>query len=87
MASGDGFGVFSFPDVSGDPAFPEVVVKMIDGRAVTGAFWFFETNLTSLAYTLIVLDRVTGKKGVWMGDAPFCGADETSFFDDSPWDY
>jgi photosystem II stability/assembly factor-like uncharacterized protein len=86
MASGDGFGVFSIPDVSGDAAFPEIVVKMVDGRAVNGSFWFFETNLTSLDYTLIVLDRVTGKKEVWNASVPFCGSDETSLFNDSPWD-
>ena len=87
MASADRFGFFSLPDVTGDAQFPEIVVKMIDARTVDGAFWFFETNLTSLDYTLTVLDHATGRKGVWAANRPFCGAFDTSLFNDSPWDY
>ncbi len=83
MASGDQFGFFSLPEVSGDPQFPEVVVKMIDGRPVNGNFWFFHTGLTSLDYTLTVTDSVTGEVQTYESATPFCGGADTRAFTDA----
>ena len=87
----DRFGYFSFPELTGDPLFPEVVVKMIDGRAVTGEFWFFHTGLTHVDYTLTVVDSVTGATRTYESPGPLCGAADTSAFPiDSgagQWDY
>ena len=77
MASGDRFGFFSLPEVTGDPQFPEIVVKMIDGRPLNGDFWFFQTGLTSLAYTLTVTDSVTGIVRSYESATPFCGGADT----------
>ena len=89
MASEDRFGIFSFPGVSGDAQFPEVVVKMIDATAIDGRFWFFHSDLTSLDYTLTVEDLVTGVTRTYESGQPFCGgADTDSFMNmESPWDY
>ncbi|HYG61096.1 MAG TPA: hypothetical protein VEL74_00825 [Thermoanaerobaculia bacterium] len=38
----------------------EVVVKVLDGRAVNGHFWVFYASLTDVAYHLKVRDRATG---------------------------
>jgi photosystem II stability/assembly factor-like uncharacterized protein len=83
MSSGDRFGFFSLPDLTGDPQFPEVVVKMIDARAIEGNFWFFYTGLTSLDYTLTVTDSVTGATRVYVGTTPFCGGADTHAFTSS----
>ncbi len=87
MASGDRFGFFSLPEVTGDPLFPEVVVKMIDARALDGRFWFFHAGLTSLDYTLTVTDSVTGEVRTYESATPFCGAADTESFADDPWGY
>ncbi len=82
MASGDQFGFFSLPEVSGDPQFPEIVVKMIDVRAIDGEFWFFHTGLTSLEYTLTVTDSVPGVVRTYESPGAFCGAADTHAFSD-----
>jgi hypothetical protein len=84
MASGDSYAFFSFPGVSGDPQFPEVVVKMIDARSIDGKFWFFRTDLTTLDYTLTVKDLVTGVTRLYESGTPFCGGADTEAFTDSP---
>jgi photosystem II stability/assembly factor-like uncharacterized protein len=83
MSSGDRFGFFSLPDLTGDPQFPEVVVKMIDARAIEGNFWFFYTGLTSLDYTLTVRDSVTGAVRTYVSTTPFCGGADTHAFTSS----
>lgn len=87
----DRFGYFSFPELTGDPLFPEVVVKMIDGRLVSGGFWFFHTGLTHIDYTLTVVDSMTGATRTYESPGPLCGAADTSAFPvDSgagQWDY
>ncbi len=80
MASLDQAGFFSLPDVTGDPGFPEVVVKMIDARSFAGEFWFFQTGLTSLDYTLTVTDSETGAVNTYDSAGPFCGAADTHAF-------
>ncbi len=84
MTSGDRFGIFSLPGFTGDPQFPEVVVKMVDARSFTGKFWFFHTGLTSLDYTLTVTDSETGAVRTYESPGPFCGGADTSAFTDHP---
>ena len=38
----------------------ELVVKVLDGRAVNNKFWVFSGALTNVAYTITVTDSVTG---------------------------
>ena len=56
----DRSGYFSLPAFTGDADFPEVFVKMVDATSVFGDFWLFHTGLADLAYTLTVVDSVTG---------------------------
>jgi photosystem II stability/assembly factor-like uncharacterized protein len=51
-------GVFWFSS----PESLELVVKVLDGRALGGHFWVFSTGLSSLAYTVTVTDTATGTK-------------------------
>ena len=85
----DRFGYFSFPGLLGDPSFPEVVVKVIDYRLLTGKFWVFQTGLTSLEYTLTVTDTETEESRTYEGNTPFCGSADTNAFPvtPGPWDY
>jgi hypothetical protein len=84
VASGDVYGIFSLPAITGDATFPEVVVKMIDARSFAGAFWFFQSSLTNLDYTLTVTDSVTGAVRTYGSGAPFCGDADTAAFEDQP---
>src|SRR5207302_3322274 len=43
-----------------DPANVELVVKVLDGRAVNGRFWVFYGALSNVRYTLTVTDTLTG---------------------------
>ena len=38
----------------------ELVVKVVDGRAVNDHFWFFSGALSDVEYTILVTDTVTG---------------------------
>ena len=58
----DRSGFFGIAGVTGDPQFPEVVVKMVDGRGINGDFWFFHAGLTGLDYTLTVTDIGHGRR-------------------------
>jgi photosystem II stability/assembly factor-like uncharacterized protein len=83
----DGFGYFSLPEFTGDPSFPEIFVKMVDGRTQPGgSFWVFHTGLTDLAYTLTVTDTVTGAVRTYNGGATagtlLCGSADTMAFRD-----
>jgi len=73
IARQDGYGYFSLPDLTGDPGLPEVFVKMLDGRSITGTFWLFGTGLTSVPYTLRVVDGTTGAAYRYVSTGPFCG--------------
>jgi photosystem II stability/assembly factor-like uncharacterized protein len=58
MPQSDRLGYFSFPSLTGDPAFPEVFVSLsVRGF---GDFTFSHTGLTNLQYTLTLTDRGTG---------------------------
>jgi photosystem II stability/assembly factor-like uncharacterized protein len=86
LLAGDRFGIFSLPAFTGDPQFPEVVVKMVDARSFAGHFWFFHASLTSLDYVLTVTDSVTGAVRRYASTTPFCGDADTRAFanDDAP---
>src|SRR5882724_628847 len=43
-----------------DPANVETVVKVLDARALNGAFWVFYGALSSVEYTMTVIDTQTG---------------------------
>ncbi|HSD71809.1 MAG TPA: YCF48-related protein [Thermoanaerobaculia bacterium] len=81
----DAFGYFSLPGFTGDPSFPEVLVKMTDATALPGGrFWFFHTGLTDVEYTLTVTDQVTGAVRTYRRPAPaqpeLCGQADTAAF-------
>jgi ELWxxDGT repeat protein len=42
------------------PTNVEVILKVLDGRALTGKFWFFYGALSNVEYTLTVTDTQTG---------------------------
>ena len=69
----DRAGFFGIAGVTGDSQFPEVVVKMVDGRGINGDFWFFHAGLTGLDYTLTVTDHVTGAVRTYESPGAFCG--------------
>ncbi len=73
VAGDDRWGYFSMPDVTGESSLPEVVVKMVDFRAITGKFWFFYTGLTGFDYTLTVTDSKTGAVRTYESPGNFCG--------------
>ena len=70
----DRFGYFSLPGFTGDATFPEVFVKMIDFRTITGDFVLFHTGLTSLDYALTVTDQVTGEVRTFESPGDYCGS-------------
>ncbi len=80
ISSGDRFGFFSLPDITGDAALPELVVKMLDGRGFNDAFWVFHSSLTGLEYTLTVRDAQTGATRTYENGQPFCGGADINAF-------
>ncbi len=82
VAGDDRWGYFSMPDVTGDPALPEIVVKMVDFTRVSGKFWVFHTGLTGFDYTLTVRDTKTGAVRTYESTDAFCGEADTSAFPD-----
>jgi photosystem II stability/assembly factor-like uncharacterized protein len=84
LRAGDRLGFFSLPALTGDPQFPEIIVKMVDARSIGSGFWFFHSSLTSLQYTITVRDTVTGAVRLYRNGAPFCGGADTGAFSDSP---
>ena len=43
-----------------DPANYELVVKVLDGRVINGAFWVFLGGLSDVAYEVTLVDTVSG---------------------------
>ena len=74
IASGDRYGFFTLPGFTSDPTLPEVIVKMLDYRSITGSYLFFYTGLTSLDYTLTMTDTVTGTVRTYESPGDYCGA-------------
>ncbi len=48
-----------------DPANVELILKVLDGRAVNGHFWVFSGALSDVAYTITVTDTETGQIRVY----------------------
>jgi hypothetical protein len=44
-----------------DAASYELMVKVLDGRSVNGAFWVFSGGLSNVEYTITVTDTLTGE--------------------------
>jgi hypothetical protein len=88
ISQGDRYGYFSLPEFTGDPDFPEVIVKMADATTLPppfgGSFWFFYSPLTDVQYTLTVTDQVTGKARSYTnttgGPGQLCGGVDTDAF-------
>jgi len=68
-----------------NPANVELVVKMLDGRPVNGAFWLFNGALSDVEYWLSVRDT-EGGAGRTYHNEPFalCGRGDTTAFVDGP---
>jgi photosystem II stability/assembly factor-like uncharacterized protein len=89
VPDGERFGYFSFPALTGDPRFPEVMVKMADATGSPapygGNVWAFHTAMTDLVYTLTIRDTQTGRVRIYHSDnfrptAMACGEADTSAF-------
>jgi hypothetical protein len=63
------------------PANLELVVKVIDGRAVNGHFWVFHGALSDVGYTITVTDSVTGAQRAYHNNPHILtsGADVSAF--------
>jgi hypothetical protein len=64
-----------------EPANLELMVKVLDGRAVNGHFWVFYGALSDVEYTITILDRQHGSMQTYH-NAPHhlaSGADLTAF--------
>jgi hypothetical protein len=65
-----------------DPTNLELVVKVLDGRALTGKFWVFYAALSDVDYTITVTDTVTGSSKEYHNkQGNFCGLGDTSALD------
>jgi photosystem II stability/assembly factor-like uncharacterized protein len=88
VAQDDRWGYFSLPDFTGDPDFPEIVVKMADASSLDAGYWLFHSGLTDLQYTLMVQDTVTGFSKSYQNDRSdpesLCGGADTSSFTGFP---
>ena len=71
-----------------DPANVELVVKVLDARAINGAFWVFFGALSDVQYSLRVLDTETGQDRAYdnprgtfasVGDTAAFSPDSSSF--------
>jgi ELWxxDGT repeat protein len=68
-----------------EPDNLELTVKLLDGRAINGAWWLFHAPLTDLPYTLRVLDTHTGaEREVASPGGTLCGGLDLELFIESP---
>ena len=60
----------------------EMVIKVVDGRAVNGKFWVFAGGLTNVNVTIAVTDTVTGASKTYVNPqgAAFAPIQDTSAF-------
>jgi polysaccharide biosynthesis protein PslG len=78
VSEGDQTGAFWFFD----PANLELLVKVIDGRALTGHFWFFYGALSNVEYWVRVTDTATGASKRYHNPAGgICGVGDTAALD------
>jgi choice-of-anchor B domain-containing protein len=52
-----------------DAANTEVVVKLVDGRAINGHFWVFVGGLSDVEYTLTLTDTANGRTRIYANPA------------------
>jgi len=64
----------------GNPANPEVVVKVLDGRPVNGRYWVFFGSLTSQSYQVEVTDASNGVSRTYQSPGASCGIGDTAAF-------
>jgi hypothetical protein len=63
------------------PANTELVVKLLDGRALNGKYWAFYGALSNVDYTLVVQDLATGtQKSYHNRQGNLCGLADTAAF-------
>ncbi len=64
-----------------DPSNVEVILKVLDARAVNGKFWVFYGALSNVEYTLRVTDTATGKVRTYTNPAGrFASAGDSDAF-------
>ncbi|HXO20813.1 MAG TPA: NBR1-Ig-like domain-containing protein, partial [Thermoanaerobaculia bacterium] len=64
-----------------DPANVELVVKLLDGRALNGKFWVFYGALSDVEYSVNVKDLATGIHRAYHNDpGNICGVGDTGAF-------
>ncbi|HVT03220.1 MAG TPA: trypsin-like peptidase domain-containing protein [Thermoanaerobaculia bacterium] len=74
-------GYFSLPALTMQPKNPEVFVKILDGRAITGKYWLFYGGLTDVGFTLTVTDTATASVRTYTKTpGSLCGGADTSAF-------
>ena len=84
--AGEGTAVPFAGDQSGrfwffGPDNVELLVKVLDGRAINGRFWVFYGALSDVSYTLHVADLETGKVRSYTNpQGNFCGRADTAAF-------
>jgi hypothetical protein len=63
------------------PENTELVVKMVDGRALNNHFWFFRGGLSDVDYTIRVTDTTTGAQRTYrnLPNSLTSGADTSAF--------
>jgi photosystem II stability/assembly factor-like uncharacterized protein len=81
VALGDRAGYFTIPELTLSSDSPEAFVKIVDGRAINGAWWVFHGALTDLEYTLTVTEEATGRVKTYFKPAGSpCGEFDTAAF-------
>ena len=84
IAANGSAGAFSLPGLTGNPALPEIVLKMVDASAPPWRrFWVFFGSLTSLDYAITVTDTRNGHQERYTGSGACGGADTSSFVADA----
>jgi hypothetical protein len=77
----DLFGYHSLPGLTSNPDNPEMFVKVLDGRVITGKFWVFFNGLTDLDVTVTVKDNATGAVKTYHKEGgSACGGFDTDAF-------
>lgn len=65
-----------------DPRNVELMVKVLDGRAVSGKYWFFYGALSDVEYDITVTDTVTGSSKQYHNrQGNLCGLGDTNALD------
>ncbi len=65
-----------------DPHNVELMVKVIDGRAISGKYWFFYGALSDVQYDITVTDTATGSsKQYHNAQGSLCGRGDTAALD------